>query len=103
MGSPHASVRGQTLNGGGDLGNKMANVNSLLYRASDSSRYATFFYAELDCDSRMLHYVNGGHNPPAVLRKTGGGWQVFRLEDGSTVVGLRANSPSMQQTLQLLP
>ena len=103
MASLHASLRGQTLNGGGNLGNKMANVNSLLYRASDSSRYATFFYAELDCDSRMLHYVNGGHNPPAVLRKTGGGWQVFRLEDGGTVVGLLANSAYQQHMLQLLP
>lgn len=88
---------------GAILGNKMANVNSLLYGASDSSRYATFFYAELDCDSRMLHYVNGGNNPPAVLRKTGGGWQVFRLEDGGTVVGLLANSAYKQQMLQLLP
>lgn len=102
MASLHASLRGQTLNGGGDLGNKMANVNSLLYQASDSSRYATFFYAELDCDSRMLHYVNGGHNPPAVLRKTDSGWQVFRLEDGGTVVGLLANSAYKQQMLQLL-
>jgi hypothetical protein len=32
-----------------DLGTKMANVNRLLYDASDSNRYATFFYAELHC------------------------------------------------------
>jgi len=47
MASLHASLRGQVLSGTDDLGTKMANVNSLLYNASESNRYATFFYAEL--------------------------------------------------------
>jgi serine phosphatase RsbU (regulator of sigma subunit) len=99
----HASLRGQTLSGAGDLGTKMANVNRLLYDASDANRYATFFYAELDCGSRTLHYVNGGHNPPAVLRKEDGAWRVFRLEDGGPVVGLLAGAVYQQQMLPLLP
>ena len=103
MASLHASLRGQTLSGAGDLGTKMANVNRLLYGASDSNRYATFFYAELDCDSRTLHYVNGGHNPPAVLRKEDGAWRVFRLGDGGPVVGLLAGAAYKQQMLHLLP
>ena len=103
MASLHASLRGQTLNGAGDLGAKMANVNRLLYEASDSNRYATFFYAELDCNSRTLHYVNGGHNPPAVLRKEDGTWQVFRLGDGGPVIGLFAGAAYKQQMLHLLP
>jgi len=103
MASLHASLRGQTLSGAGDLGTKMANVNRLLYEASDSNRYATFFYAELDCDSRTLHYVNGGHNPPAVLRKEDGAWQVFRLGDGGPAVGLLAGAVYKQQMLHLLP
>jgi serine phosphatase RsbU (regulator of sigma subunit)/dihydrofolate reductase len=103
MASLHASLRGQTQSGAGDLATKMANVNRLLYAASDSNRYATFFYAELDCDSRNLHYVNGGHNPPAVLRKEDGTWQVFRLEGGGPVVGLIADAVYEQQMLQLLP
>lgn len=103
MASLHASLRGQTLSGAGDLGTKMANVNRLLYEASDSNRYATFFYAELDCDSRTLHYVNGGHNAPAVLRKEDGAWQVFRLGDGGPVVGLFADAAYKQQMVHLLP
>lgn len=103
MASLHASLRGQTLNGAGDVGAKMANVNRLLYDASDSNRYATFFYAELDCDSRTLHYVNGGHNPPAVLRKEEGGWQVFRLEGGGPVIGLLAGAAYEPQRIHLLP
>jgi serine phosphatase RsbU (regulator of sigma subunit) len=55
MASLHASLRGQVLSGAGDLVTKMANVNRLLYDAFEPNRYATFFYAELDCASRMLH------------------------------------------------
>lgn len=103
MASLHASLRAQTLKEGRDLGSKVGQVNSLLYHASDASRYATFFYAELDCTSRRLYYVNGGHNPPALLRKVDGDWQVIRLEDGGPVVGLLAGSTYQQQVLQLLP
>src|SRR3984893_7629381 len=103
MASLHASLRGQVLSGAGDLGTKMANVNRLLYNASDSNRYATFFYAELDRASRTLHYVNGGHNPPAVLRKEDGVWRVFRLADGGPVIGLLAGAAYREQILHLLP
>jgi serine phosphatase RsbU (regulator of sigma subunit) len=101
MASLHASVRGQALGGGADLGPKMSNINRLLYDASASNRYATFFYAELDCASRTLHYVNGGHNPPVVLRKEDGAWQVFRLADGGPVVGLLAGAAYKQQMFHL--
>jgi serine phosphatase RsbU (regulator of sigma subunit)/dihydrofolate reductase len=102
MASLHASLRSQTLNGATDLGTKMSNVNRLLYEASDANRYATFFYAELDCDSRTLRYVNGGHNPPAVLRKEDDAWRVLRLADGGPVVGLLAGAAYSEQTLELL-
>jgi serine phosphatase RsbU (regulator of sigma subunit) len=103
MASLHASLRGQVLSGTGDLGAKMANVNRLLYAASGSNRYATLFYAELDCASRTLHYVNGGHNPPALLRKEDGAWRVFRLADGGPAIGLLAGAVYREQVLQLLP
>jgi len=103
MASLHASLRGQVLSGAGDLGTKMANVNRLLYGASESNRYATLFYAELDRASRTLHYVNGGHNPPAVLRKEDGAWRVFRLGDGGPVMGLFARASYKEQMLNLLP
>jgi serine phosphatase RsbU (regulator of sigma subunit)/dihydrofolate reductase len=103
MASLHASLRGQVLSGAGDLGARIANVNRLLYDASESNRYATFFYAELDCSSRTLHYVNGGHNPPALLRKQDGAWQVFRLGDGGPVIGLLAGAIYQEHTLALLP
>src|SRR5260370_24341778 len=103
MASLHASLRGQVLSGAGDLGTKMANVNRLLFDASDSNRYATFFYAELDSASRTLHYVNGGHNPPPLLRKEHGACRVLPLRDGRPAIGMLAGAVYKDQMLHLLP
>jgi sigma-B regulation protein RsbU (phosphoserine phosphatase) len=65
----------------------MERVNSLVYQASASNRYASLFYAQYDPRSRSLSYVNAGHNPPAVLRNRAGSCQVLRLETGGPVIG----------------
>jgi sigma-B regulation protein RsbU (phosphoserine phosphatase) len=66
----------------------MERVNSLVCQASTSNRYATLFYADYHPATRRLEYVNAGHNPPVVLRSSGGTCQVLRLETGGSVVGL---------------
>lgn len=87
MASLEASLRGQASLGH-DLAELMKRVNSLVYEASPANRYATFFYAEYDPRSRQLSYVNAGHNPPVILRKSAAACQVFRLETGGPVIGL---------------
>jgi sigma-B regulation protein RsbU (phosphoserine phosphatase) len=84
MASLQASLRGQALAEIHDLSALMHNVNKLVYEASTSSRYATFFYGEYDSATRRLDFVNAGHNPPVILRGDG----VVRLEAGGPVVGL---------------
>src|SRR5947209_1502079 len=69
MASLEASLRGQASLGH-DLAELMKRVNSLVYQASSANRYATLFYAEYDPRSRQLSYVNAGHNPPVILRKS---------------------------------
>lgn len=66
----------------------MERVNSLVYQASTTNRFATLFYAQFDPASRALSYVNAGHNPPLVVRNSGGSSNVFRLETGGPVIGL---------------
>jgi sigma-B regulation protein RsbU (phosphoserine phosphatase) len=66
----------------------MERVNSLIYQASASNRFATVFYAQYYPAGRRLSYVNAGHNPPVVLRNCAGACQVLRLETGGPVVGL---------------
>src|SRR5437870_5540832 len=100
--SLEASLRGQASMGH-DLAELMKRVNSLVYEASSANRYATFFYAEYDPRSRRLSYVNGGHNPPAVLRQSATACQVFRLETGGPVIGLLRQASYQQGSFPLEP
>ena len=97
MASLQASLRGQTIGGAKDLAVMMANINRLIYDASPSNRYATFFYAEYAPASRQLTYVNCGHNPPLLFR----GEEVIRLEAGGPMVGLFRPAKYEQAALAL--
>ena len=97
MASLQASLRGQATAGLHDLSVLMRNVNKLVYEASTSNRYATFFYGEYDAVSRKFAFVNAGHNPPVILR----GDQVLRLEAGGPVVGLLPGACYGQQECTL--
>jgi sigma-B regulation protein RsbU (phosphoserine phosphatase) len=99
MASLQASVRSQSLRGESDLSMVISNVNSLIYEASTSSRYATLFYAELDPATRRLDYVNAGHNPPLLVRDG----TAIHLETGGTVVGLLPRFPYQQGSISLQP
>jgi sigma-B regulation protein RsbU (phosphoserine phosphatase) len=86
MASLRASLRGLILNDPGDLAQMMQKVNRLVYEASSSSRYATFFFAVLDPQTREFRYVNAGHNPPVLVKQVSG--ELRRLEACGPVVGL---------------
>jgi sigma-B regulation protein RsbU (phosphoserine phosphatase) len=86
MASLRASLRGLILDDPGDLGTMMQKVNRLVYESSSSSRYATFFFAILDPQTRQFHYVNAGHNPPVLVKEVSG--ELRRLEACGPVVGL---------------
>jgi len=85
MASLQASLRGQAIHFKSDLAGLMKQINSLVYEASTSNRYATFFYAQYEPATRKLAYVNAGHNPPFLIRKSG---EVVKLEEGGAVVGM---------------
>jgi sigma-B regulation protein RsbU (phosphoserine phosphatase) len=84
MASLHALMRGQLVAGMSDLATLIGNTNQLIYEASTSNRYATFFYGEYDPSARLMNYVNAGHNAPIILR----GETVLRLEACGPVIGL---------------
>src|SRR6516162_5496929 len=75
----------------------MENLNRLIYDASPSNKYATFFYGVYDPNTREFSYVNGGHNPPMIFR----GAEVLRLEAGGPVVGLFGPARYTQSSVQL--
>jgi phosphoserine phosphatase RsbU/P len=50
--------------------------------------YATLFYGEYDPESRVLTYVNAGHNAPSIARRDADGVRILRLESEGLPVGL---------------
>jgi sigma-B regulation protein RsbU (phosphoserine phosphatase) len=60
-------------------------LNRFLHANTQTSRYVTLFYAELDPGRRRLAYVNAGHVPPYVRRADG---REERLTAGGPVLGL---------------
>ena len=99
MASLRASLRGVSLNNPRNFAELMRKVNVLVYEASASNRYATFFFAAYDPRTRRLDCVNAGHNPPVLLRNG----EVIRLEAGGPVVGLLPLAPYVEQSLTLEP
>ncbi|HET9098891.1 MAG TPA: SpoIIE family protein phosphatase [Acidobacteriaceae bacterium] len=103
MASLRASLRGMTLDAPHDLATMMEKVNRLVYEASASNRYATFFFATYNMHTRELIYVNAGHNAPFLLRRDGSHVQVERLEAGGPVIGLLAFAKYEEQRCVLQP
>jgi sigma-B regulation protein RsbU (phosphoserine phosphatase) len=103
MASLRASLRGMTLDAPHDLTVTMKKVNRLVYEASASNRYATFFFATYNAATRELVYVNAGHNAPFLVRRGNGQSQVQRLEIGGPVVGLLPSVIYEEQRLLLGP
>ncbi|PYU85153.1 MAG: response regulator receiver protein [Acidobacteria bacterium] len=75
-------------------------LNSIVYRNTDSDRFITFFYAQLDGATRRLDYVNAGHNAPFVVRSDG---SHERLRDGGAVLGVFATRNYEMGSAQLAP
>src|SRR5712691_2138219 len=60
-------------------------LNSIVYQNTDSDRFITFFYAQLEGSTGRLAYVNAGHNAPFVVRLDG---SHERLREGGPVLGV---------------
>src|SRR5579872_2271874 len=99
MASLQASLRAEATRAPKNLAGLVGNVNRLLYEASSDNRYATFFYAQYDPETRQLTYVNAGHNPPMLFHRDGEKWEITRLEAGGAVVGLLETFSYQQSTV----
>jgi sigma-B regulation protein RsbU (phosphoserine phosphatase) len=60
-------------------------LNSIVYQNTESDRFITFFYAQLEGSTGRLAYVNAGHNAPFVVRSDG---SHERLREGGPVLGV---------------
>jgi sigma-B regulation protein RsbU (phosphoserine phosphatase) len=80
-----ATLRAEARRAPSELAGVIANVNHHFHEASLEEDYATLFYATFDPATRILKYVNAGHNPPLVRRADG---NMEWLETGGAPVGL---------------
>jgi putative ABC transport system permease protein len=82
-----------------------ARMNRFVYQSTPASKYATFFYAQLD--ERRLRYVNAGHNAPYLFRagrpSTAGGASsnIEQLTVGGTPVGMFPEMDYEEATVEL--
>jgi len=73
MASLQASLKAQALHPHLDISILVSEVNRLVYESSPGHFFASLFYGEYQPATRVLRYVNAGHNPPMVLRWRNGG------------------------------
>ncbi len=67
-------------------------LNLSLFRITGGDKFLTFFVAEFDKKTRMLRYVNCGHNPPFAVMKS----LEYRLDKGTTILGSFLKMPEIE-------
>ena len=87
MASVHAFVH--ALAGTAALAQVIERLNRFLLARTQTSRFVTLFYAELDAATHRLAYVNAGHVPPFRLGRDG---RMSRLAEGGPALGLIAEA-----------
>jgi len=78
-------------------------LNRLLLERASGERYVTMFSCYYDHTERALHYINAGHCPPLLARKTSAGFELKQLDDGGTVIGLIAAARYRQASVSIAP
>ena len=61
-------VRSNAMMYNDDLKIFMEKVNGLMCGTTDGSKFATFFYSVYNSETRILKFVNAGHNPPFLYK-----------------------------------
>lgn len=101
MAGLQASLRSLTLAGISDLSELLAKLNVLVYEATPTNRFATFFYALYEPSTRRLRYSTAGHNPALLLRSASG--EVEWLKTRGIGLGLQRVSAYQQAVVTLEP
>jgi serine phosphatase RsbU (regulator of sigma subunit) len=101
MASLQASLRAQALHPHLDLTALIGDVNRLVHESSPTAFFASLFYAEYEPASRMLQYVNAGHNPPIIVRPRKESCELFHLRAEAVPIGMFADTQFAATQFQL--
>ena len=101
--SLHSMARALRLSHVGSLADLMAAIDEMFYEICPDNSYATLFVARYDPSRGLLHYVNAGHEPPLLLRKTGAQFRTVVLESSGPVIGMLRKSSYRENVVSLGP
>jgi serine phosphatase RsbU (regulator of sigma subunit) len=73
-------------------------LNKSLCETDLEGSYATFFYGELQPESKRFTYCNAGHFPPVIIRRDG---TVVKLHHGGTVLGFLEDAAYCEKDVAL--
>lgn len=68
--------------------NASRQLNTLLCQKTATERFTSLFWGFFDPQRSTIQYINAGHLPPYLLRKTDNQMEMHRLEIGGPVMGL---------------
>jgi predicted permease len=98
-----ASLRILTNDADIPLSELAAKMNRFLYRSTGGSKYATFFYLQIEDGGKRLRYVNAGHNPPYLARRGPAEVEIIELPAGGPPMGLFPVLNAEESQLAVLP
>ncbi|MEM8908271.1 MAG: PP2C family protein-serine/threonine phosphatase [Bacteroidota bacterium] len=67
-------------------------LNESLFRITQGEKFLTFFVAEFNKKTRVLEYINAGHNPPVMVMNQ----QAHFLTKGCTILGSFHELPEIE-------
>ncbi len=95
------SILRASATGGLDAASTVAQTNRVLCADATNGMFITLFFALLDPRSRILTYVNAGHNPPLLLRART--HELERLARTTLPVGIDADAAVRSREVQIEP
>lgn len=73
-------------------------INDLITENTTEGKFITFFWAIIENDTKQMLYVNAGHNPPLLIRKS----KIIKLDKGGIILGvMNTIIPYISERLQL--
>lgn len=76
----------------------MTRTNKLLYRSTESTKFATMIYGALDPKSGKIKYTNGGHDCPILFKRD---CEPTQLESTGLILGIFEDSDYNQESIRL--
>jgi serine phosphatase RsbU (regulator of sigma subunit) len=83
-----------------DLEAMAGRLNDFIYRSTATSDFVTFFFGTLDRRTGEFRYVNAGHNPPFVVRKSG---ELLSLATSGLTLGMFSGASYGSAMVRLEP